>query len=89
MPKNRTEWMHAPSVTVQGHARPGSYVSEDGEFNTVGALMLQRNSGIGTLIIEGRPEDLLRVAAAITRAAEEIDRATEDSADLRSLYGRQ
>lgn len=88
MPTNKTTWMHAASVAVQGHARPGTYTAEDGETNTVGALMIQRRSGIGTLIIEGRPEDLLRVAAAITRAAEEIDRATEDSPALRSLYGR-
>jgi len=88
MPTNRTEWMIAHSITVQGHARPNQHADEDGVGNTVACLVIQRNSGIGTLVIEGRPEDLLRVAAAITRAAEEIDRATEDSPELRSLYGR-
>jgi hypothetical protein len=88
MPKNRTEWMHAASVTVQGHARPRQHTDEDGEQNSVACLVIQRKSGIGTLVIEGRPEDLLRVAAALTRAAEAIETETNLSPALRSLYGR-
>jgi hypothetical protein len=88
MPKNKTEWMIAHSVTVRGHARPQQYTAEDGVQNSVAAMVIQRLSGVGTLVIEGRPEDLLRVAGEFKAEAERIAAEIEASPGLRSLYGR-
>lgn len=88
MPVNKTEWMIAPHVHVEGMAKPGHYTDSEGETNEVGALMIQRSSGIGTLIIQGRPEDLLEVATKLVAAAEAIVAVTELSDGLKRLYGR-
>jgi len=85
---NRTEWMIAHSVVVEGTALPNMIRDKDGVGNTVAAIRIQRTSGVGALIIEGQPGDLLRVAHQILAAAEEIDQATEDSPALRAMYGR-
>lgn len=88
MPENKTDWMFARTVTVKGTANPGRMTDEGGETNTVAALMIQRNSGIGTLIIEGRPEELTALAEQILETAMAIETATNQSPALRSLYGR-
>lgn len=88
MPKNKTEWMFARAVTVKGTANPGRMTDEDGETNSVAALMIQRTSGVGTLIIEGRPEELTALAEQILETAMAIETATNLSPALKSLYGR-
>lgn len=88
MPTNRTEWMIARNVTVKGTANPGRITDNDGETNSVAALLIQRTSGIGTLIIEGRPEELTALAEQILETAMAIETETNLSPSLRSLYGR-
>lgn len=85
---NRTEWMIAHSVTVTGTAKPNELKDEGGNGNAVAAVRIQRTSGVGAVIIEGRPDDLLRVAHEFLEQVQELDRATQDSPQLRSLYGR-
>lgn len=86
MPTNRTEWMIAHSVVVEGTAVPNMIRDKVGVGNTVAAIRVQRKSGVGAVIIEGTPGDLLAIAHQFLAAAEEIDRETEAQAQLRALY---
>lgn len=85
---NRTEWMIAHSVVVEGTALPNMIRDKDGTGNTVAAIRIQRTSGVGALIIEGQPGDLLKLAHNILAVAENIEIETNESPALRSLYGR-
>jgi glutamine amidotransferase-like uncharacterized protein len=88
MTRNRTEWMIAQNVTVSGLAHPGQYEDNQGTHNDVAAIVIQRTSGIGTVVLEGRPESLVELAQKITDAAARITVTTYSDEKLMSLYGR-
>jgi hypothetical protein len=83
----RYEWLAAAQVEVGGSARPDYVVGSDGEGNAVAVITLtNRHTGDGA-VIEGRPEDLLNLARAMVRTAEQIVEVTMRDPNLRSLYG--
>jgi len=85
--KNRTEWMIAHSVLVEQTARPGVFTDSEGERNAVAAIKIGRTSGVGAVIIEGRPDDLVAFAQRVTDAAALIQVDTAMTPELGRLYG--
>jgi hypothetical protein len=84
----RTEWMMPRSVTVESTAIPRIFVDDKGEENSVAAIRIRRNSGVGAVVIEGRPEDLVEFARQVTVAARQAAGDTDATPELRALYGR-
>lgn len=81
------EYISAAMVEVGGAAKPDAIDLGDGEQNSVACLTLG-DAGNGSLIvIEGRPEQLVKIAKELHRTAVLIREATQHNPELLALYG--
>lgn len=81
-----TEWASARYTQVTMAAHPGQMERGD-SANEAGAIELVYGSGGDSLVITGRPEDLLAMARNVLAAAEEIVVESTRDPELRALYG--
>jgi hypothetical protein len=84
-----TEWLDAYYVQVDGTAQPGMFVAEDGTTtNAVAAIRIGSTFSGDGVILQGPPEQLVRIAERILDEARLSVISTNKHAQLRALYGR-
>lgn len=80
------EWLPAYYVSVDSTAEPGVFADE-GTENIAAAIRITSLDGSG-IIIDGPPDQLVRVAEKILDEARLAVVLTNRSPQLRALYGR-
>lgn len=81
----RHEWASARYTIVNKAARPGQIVTGEDE-NEVAAVQLVHGSDGDSLVVTGRPEDLVTLFRQALAAAEEIVVETMREPELRAMY---
>ncbi len=81
------EWFAAQNIDIDGSARPGSYLGNDGSENSVAAVRIADQFTGDCVIIEGRPERLVELARDLLKAAEAVEMQTIIDPSLRRMYG--
>ena len=84
-----TEWLDAYYTQVDATAQPGTFTATDGfGVNTVAAIRVGSTFSGDGVVIQGPPEQLVRVAEKMLDEARMLVVLTNKSAQLRALYGR-
>lgn len=81
----RHEWASARYTIINKASKPGQIVTGDDE-NDVAAVQLVHGSDGDSLVITGRPEDLVALFRQALAAAEEIVVETMRDPELRAMY---
>lgn len=79
------EWASARNIQVVGAARPAE-IDLGSDINAVAAIQLVHEP-FGSLIIQGRPEDLVSLFRRALDEAESIVVTTMQDPNLRAMYG--